>query len=549
MAELMDITTAQLLNRSAAEYGQRPAVHYPDRNLQWTYQELREQARHVARGLIGLGVRPGEHVSIWAANRPEWLLTQLGTGVLGAVLVTVNTNHRSAELAQQLEHSQTSTLVLQAQFKDIASLEILDELIPELRSAPAGELHSERFPHLRRVICLDPTDHPGVLGWDALLEAGSAVSETELDEYCAQVSPDDATNMQYTSAADGSPKGVLLTHKNIINNGAQVAERMRLGGDDRLCVPVPFFHCFGCVLGNMGALASGATLVPVESFHPRTVLETVETGRCTALHGVPTMFRAELDDPDFERFDLSTLRTGIMAGAECPRELMEAVMERMGATEMTIAYGLTEASPAITQTAPDDPLDQRVATVGRPLQHVEVKIVDPSGGTAPLPTGEAGELCARGPNIMKGYFNDPEATQRAIDADGWLHTGNLADRDEHGYFRILGVLQEMVIRGGENIYPKEIEAYLQDHPEVAEAAVVGVPDANYGEELSAWVVPAAGANPGAEAIRAYCRSGIARFKVPRYIDMVESLPKEDGGGVDKAALREQAVTHYANPSG
>lgn len=546
MAERMDITTAELLDRSAAEYGQRLAVHYPGHDLRWTYHDLREQARHVARGLIGLGVEPGEHVSLWATNRPEWLLTQLGTAALGAVLVTVNTNHRSAELAQQLEHSQSRTLILQSQFKEISSLDILQELIPELNDAPAGELRSERFPHLRRVICLDPTDHPGVLTWEQLLEAGQTVSEADLDAYCAQVSPDDATNMQYTSAADGSPKGVLLTHKNIINNGAQVAERMRLGDGDRLCVPVPFFHCFGCVLGNMGALASGAALVPVETFHPRTVLETVEAGQCTALHGVPTMFRAELEDPEFERFDLSTLRTGIMAGAECPRELMEAVMERMGATEMTIVYGLTEASPAITQTAPEDPIDQRVATVGRPLRHVEVKIVDPSDGQTPLATGEAGELCARGPNIMKGYFNDPDATGRAVDADGWLHTGNLADCDQHGYFRILGVLQEMVIRGGENIYPKEIEAYLENHPEIAEAAVVGVPDANYGEELSAWVVPTAGAAPGAETIREYCRSGIARFKVPRYIDVVGVLPREDGGGVDKAALREQAAAQYAD---
>ncbi|MGJ3206477.1 AMP-binding protein [Geobacillus thermoleovorans] len=536
---MLAVTVGKLLEERARQYPDHEAVVYADRGLRLTYRQFNDYCRLVARGLMRLGIEKGEHVAIWATNVPEWIACQFATGKMGAVLVTVNTNYRAAELEYLLRQSDSTTLFLIEQYRDSSYIDILYEIVPELRTSAPGQLQSKRLPKLKNVIFLGDKRYPGMFTWNDILAMAHDVSEEELDERMESLDPHDVINMQYTSGTTGFPKGVMLTHYNIVNNAHQVAQCMGLGEGDRLCIPVPFFHCFGCVMSTLACVTVGATMVPVVEFHPKRVLETVEAERCTALHGVPTMFIAELNDPDFAKYDLSSLRTGIMAGSPCPVEVMKAVINKMGMTDITIAYGQTESSPVITQTRTDDPLELRVETVGRALPGVEVKIVEP-GTNKEVPRGVQGELCTRGYHVMKGYYNNPEATNEAIDQDGWLHTGDLATMDENGYCRITGRLKDMIIRGGENIYPREIEEFLYKHPKILDVQVVGVPDEVYGEEVMAWIILKDGETATAEEIREFCRGNISRHKIPRYIEFTDSYPMTASGKIQKFKLREMA---------
>ncbi|MGP3560321.1 AMP-binding protein [Geobacillus sp. BK01] len=536
---MLTVTVGKLLEERARQYPDHEAVVYADRDLRLTYRQFNDYCRLVARGLMRLGIEKGEHVAIWATNVPEWIACQFATGKMGAVLVTVNTNYRAAELEYLLRQSDSTTLFLIEQYRDSSYIDILYDIVPELRTAEPGKLQSKRLPKLKNVVFLGEKRYPGMFTWNDILAMGHEVTEEELDERLESLDPHDVINMQYTSGTTGFPKGVMLTHNNIVNNAHQVAQCMKLGEGDKLCIPVPFFHCFGCVMSTLACVTVGATMVPVQEFHPKRVLETVAAERCTALHGVPTMFIAELNDPDFDQYDLSSLRTGIMAGSPCPVEVMKAVINKMGMTDITIAYGQTESSPVITQTRTDDPLELRVETVGRALPGVEVKIVEP-GTNKEVPRGVQGELCTRGYHVMKGYYNNPEATNEAIDQDGWLHTGDLATMDENGYCRITGRLKDMIIRGGENIYPREIEEFLYRHPKILDVQVVGVPDETYGEEVMAWVILKDGETATAEEIRAFCRGNISRHKIPRYIEFIDSYPMTASGKIQKFKLREMA---------
>ncbi|REK53858.1 MAG: AMP-binding protein [Geobacillus sp.] len=536
---MLTVTVGKLLEEKAKLHPEHEAVVYADRGLRMTYKQFDDYCRLVARGFIGLGIEKGEHVAIWATNVPEWLACQFATGKMGAVLVTVNTNYRAAELEYLLKQSDSTTLLLIERYRDSSYIDILYEIAPELRECKPGQLQSKRLPKLKNVIVIGDKRYPGAYTWNDLLALAHDVTEEQLDEQMDSLDPHDVINMQYTSGTTGFPKGVMLTHYNIVNNAYNIAQCMKLAKEDRLCIPVPFFHCFGCVLGTLACVSVGATMVPIQEFNPKQVLQTVQDEKCTALHGVPTMFIAELNDPDFEKYDLSSLRTGIMAGSPCPIEVMKAVMEKMGAKEITIAYGQTESSPVITQTRTDDPIHIRVETVGRALPNVEVKIVDPSTNKE-VPPGVQGELCTRGYHVMKGYYKNPGATKEVIDEDGWLHTGDLAVMDENGYCRITGRLKDMIIRGGENIYPREIEEFLYKHPKILDVQVVGVPDEKYGEEVMAWIILKEGQTATAEEIREFCRGKISRHKIPRYIEFTDSYPMTASGKIQKFKLREMA---------
>lgn len=539
MTDILNCTIGQLLQEKAESQPDIEACVYPDRNLRYSYKEFNEICEKAAKGFMSLGIGKGEHVAIWATNTPEWLITQFSTGKMGAVLVTVNTNYRAKELEYLLKQSDSKTLILMESFKTHSYIETLYKILPELHDAEPGKLNSPKLPNLKNIIVLGNKRYPGTFSWDDLMEGSTRISRDMYVERYNSLHPGDVINMQYTSGTTGFPKGVMLTHHNIINNARNIAACMNLGNQDRMCIPVPFFHCFGCVLGTMACMAVGATMVPVQEFEPRQVLRTVEQEKCTALHGVPTMFIAELNLPDFKEYDLSTLRTGIMAGSNCPVEVMKGVVEKMGATEITIAYGQTESSPVITQTRTDDPIDIRVATVGRALPNVEVKIVQPGTGTV-LPPGEQGELITRGYHVMKGYYKDEEATREAIDGDHWLHTGDLAVMDENGYVKITGRLKDMIIRGGENIYPREIEEFLYTHPKVLDVQVVGVPDPKYGEEVMAWIIPRQGVSLTKEEVHEFCRGEISHHKIPRYVELTEEYPMTASGKIQKYKLREMS---------
>ncbi len=536
---MLTVTVGKLLEEKAQLHPDHEAVVYADRGLRMTYRQLNDYSRLVARGLMKLGIEKGENVAIWASNVPEWIACQFATGKMGAVLVTVNTNYRAAELEYLLKQSDSTTLFLIEQYRDSSYVDIVYEIVPELRTCEPGKLESKRLPKLKNVVLIGDKRYPGMFTWNDILAMAHEVTEEQLDERMNSLDPHDVINMQYTSGTTGFPKGVMLTHYNIVNNAYYVAQCMKLTKNDRLCIPVPFFHCFGCVMSTLACATVGATMVPVQEFNPKQVLKTVEAERCTALHGVPTMFIAELNDPDFEKYDLSTLRKGIMAGSPCPIEVMKAVMEKMGMKEITIAYGQTESSPVITQTRTDDPIHLRVETVGRALPNVEVKIVEP-GTNKEVPRGVPGELCTRGYHVMKGYYKNPDATKEAIDEDGWLHTGDLATMDENGYCRITGRLKDMIIRGGENIYPREIEEFLYQHPKILDVQVVGVPDEKYGEEVMAWIILKEGETATAEEIREFCRGKISRHKIPRYIEFTDSYPMTASGKIQKFKLREMA---------
>jgi fatty-acyl-CoA synthase len=539
LSNLLNLTVGRLLEEKAELQGERDAVVYNDRNLRMSYKEFDLYCRKVAKGLMGLGLQKGEHMAVWSTNTPEWLASQFATGKMGAVLVTVNTNYRTAELEYLLKQSDATTILLMDQYRDASYIDMLYEICPELKDSQPGNLESKRLPALKNVIVLGENRYRGTYNWDDILKMGNSVEESELNERMADLQPDDVINMQYTSGTTGFPKGVMLTHSNIVNNAYNIAQCMKLTNEDRLCIPVPFFHCFGCVLGTMACVSVGAAMVPVQEFTPGTVLQTVQDEKCTGLHGVPTMFIAELNHPDFDKYDLSTLRTGIMAGSNCPIEVMKGVIERMGAEEITIAYGQTESSPVITQTRTDDPIELRVETVGRALPNVEVKIVQP-GTDEKVPFGVQGELCTRGYHVMKGYYKNEEATAAAIDSDGWLHTGDLAVMDENGYCRITGRLKDMIIRGGENIYPREIEEFLYTHPQVLDVQVVGIPDEVYGEEVMAWIILKEDQEVTADQLREYCKGKISRHKIPRYIEFTDAYPMTASGKIQKFKLREEA---------
>jgi fatty-acyl-CoA synthase len=539
MSALLNITIGKLLEEKASLHPEHEAVVYSDRGLRWTYREFNDYCRKAAKGFIKLGIDKGEQLAAWSTNTPEWLVTQFATGKMGAVLVTVNTNYRTAELEYLLKQSDSTTILLMDQFKDSSYIDMVYEIAPELKTSEPGRLKSGRLPFLKNVIVMGEKRYPGTFSWDDIIKLGETISDEELNIRLNSMEPDDVINMQYTSGTTGFPKGVMLTHNNIVNNGFNIANCMKLNRADRLCIPVPFFHCFGCVLGTMACISVGATMVPVQEFSPKKVLQTVQDEKCTGLHGVPTMFIAELNDPDFNQFNLSTLRTGIMAGSNCPIEVMKAVIERMGAAEITIAYGQTESSPVITQTRTDDPIELRVESVGKALPNVEVKIVEP-GTSIEVPRGAQGELCTRGYHVMKGYYKNEAATKEAIDQDGWLHTGDLAVMDENGYCKVTGRLKDMIIRGGENIYPREIEEFLYTNPKILDVQVIGIPDAVYGEEVMAWVILREGETADAEEIKDFCRGRISKHKIPRYIAFTNSYPMTASGKIQKYLLREQA---------
>jgi fatty-acyl-CoA synthase len=530
MVPLKDVTVGDLLAQLARTLPDRDALVYID-GPRYTFAALEREARTIARGLIALGVAPGERVVLWATNVPEWIVLQFAVAKIGAVLVTANTSLRAKDIEYLLRQSEAATLVTIRGFRDV-------DYLDELRAAGAFD---GRIAGLARTIFIGDSAPEGTIPYHELAATADRISEAALDARSAAVGVDDVINMQYTSGTTGFPKGVMLSSRNIVNNGHALARVLAYTPDDRLCLCVPLFHCFGCVIGVLGAYTHGASLCAVEFFEPKRVLETIHRERCTALYGVPTMFIAELEHPDFKTYDLTSLRTGVMAGALCPEPLMRRVMTEMHLPEITIAYGMTESSPGITMTPRDCSIAQRSQTVGTVLPELEVKIVDPASG-AERATGERGELCCRGYNVMKGYYNNPDATRAAIDADGWLHTGDEASIDGRGYIRITGRIKDLIIRGGENIAPKEIEDRLREHPAVADAYVYGLPDAFFGEAVAAAVrlkpEAASLARCGAEALIAFCADTLAKFKVPKYVRFVSDFPMTASGKIQKYRLRE-----------
>ncbi|MGU7785340.1 AMP-binding protein [Burkholderia sp. PU8-34] len=540
---LSEATIGPFLTDIARRFPARPAVVFREQHVRWTWEELDAHVDRLAAGLLDLGIGKGDRVGIWSPNRVEWLLVQFATARIGAVLVNINPAYRVAELEYALRKVGCKALVTADKFKTSDYLSMLLDIAPELGHQDAGALNCARLPDLRVVICVSDSGMPGVTpfasvtqrGDDALREKGPAW----LHALEASLSPSDAINIQFTSGTTGSPKGATLTHRNVVNNARFVAMAMKLSETDSLCIPVPLYHCFGMVLGVLACVSVGAQMVfPGEGFDAGATLAAVSEERCTALHGVPTMFIAELQHPDFASFDLSSLRTGIMAGSPCPIETMKQVVDRMHMREITIAYGMTETSPVSFQSATTDPLDKRTTTVGKIQPHLEVRIVDASGNTVPV--GETGELCTKGYSVMLGYWGDDEKTRESV-VDGWMHTGDLATIDADGYCNIVGRLKDMVIRGGENIYPREIEEYLFRHPKLQNVQVFGVPDPKHGEELCAWIVLKQGEYATEDEIRDFCRGRIAHYKVPKYIRFVSDLPMTVTGKIQKFAMRDEMI--------
>ena len=532
------LTIGRVLATTATRRAGEDALVFPQLGLRWSWTEFKRQVDLASRGLLALGIQRGEHVAIWATNVPEWVVLQFATAQIGAVLVTINPAYRPHELQYVLGQSDAVALFLVDKFKSSDYHAMLNEVCSELAHCTGEPLHSPRYPKLRRVVSLKGPPLAGALSWQEMLERGASVAQDAADKIGATLTCGDAINVQYTSGTTGFPKAATLSHRNLLLNAFYIGMCQALTADDRICIPVPFYHCFGCVLGTLcSAIYGTAMVIPAESFNPADTLAAIEGERATSVYGVPTMFIAMLQDPTFTQRDLKSLRTGIMAGSPCPIEVMRQVIDRMGARQMTIAYGQTEASPVVTQTRPDDPLELRVETVGRPQPGFEVKIIDPATG-ATLGDNQPGEFCCRGHGVMLGYYNDPEATAAAIDAEGWLHSGDIAVRLPNGYFKITGRIKDMVIRGGENIYPREIEEFLFTHPAVEQVSVVGVPDPKYGEELCAWIKLKSGATATADEIRAYCKAQLAHYKVPKYVKFVEHFPQTVTGKIQKYKIRE-----------
>lgn len=532
------LTIGQALEATATRHADCDALVFPQLGLRLTYRQFLNHVDEAARGLLALGIGCGDHVAVWATNVPEWVVLQFATARIGAVLVTINPAYRPFELKYVLNQCDAKALFLVDRFKKSDYFAMLSEVCPQMASCEPGQLHSEEFPRLRWIITLRGTPPAGSISWDEMLRRAPSVPTEQLTAAGACLQPHDAINIQYTSGTTGFPKAATLSHRNLLLNTFYVGECLKLTEHDRICIPVPFYHCFGCVLGTICATVYGAAMiVPAESFEAVATLNAIEAERATALYGVPTMFIAQLHEPSRAGRDLSSLRTGIMAGSPCPIETMRAVMTDLGCREITIGYGQTEASPIITETRTDDALGLRVETVGRPLPGLEVKVVDPVTG-ATLGDNEQGELCARGHAVMIGYYKNPAATAAAIDSEGWLHTGDLALRLPSGYYKITGRIKDMVIRGGENIFPREIEEFLFTHPAIEQATVVGVPDPKYGEELCAWIKLKTGQTATEDEIREFCRGQLAFFKVPRYVRFVDAFPQTVTGKIQKFKIRQ-----------
>ncbi|ODS65941.1 MAG: AMP-binding protein [Acidovorax sp. SCN 68-22] len=544
---LIEQTLGAFFAAMAARQPEREALVSRHQGLRYTYAQLQAEARRLASALLRQGLVPGDRVGIWSHNNAEWVLMQLATAQVGLVLVNINPAYRTSEVEYALNKVGCKLLVTMARFKTSDYLGMLRELAPEWTGQQPGKLGAMKLPLLRTVVWIDGgtdaaggqgAEEPGLLRFSELIARGDA-ADPRVDAVAAGLAATDPINIQFTSGTTGFPKGATLTHRNILNNGFFIGECMQLTPADRLCIPVPLYHCFGMVLGNLACFTHGSTIVyPNDGFDPLSVLQTVQDEKCTGLHGVPTMFIAELDHPRFKEFDLSTLRTGIMAGSPCPTEVMKRVVEQMNLREITIAYGMTETSPVSCQSSTDTPLEKRVSTVGQVQPHLEIKIIDPETG-AVVARGQRGEFCTRGYSVMHGYWGDEEKTREAIDAEGWMHTGDLATMDDAGYVNIVGRIKDMVIRGGENIYPREIEEFLYRHPQVQDVQVVGVPDEKYGEELCAWIIAKPGTKPTEDDIRAFCKGQIAHYKVPRYIRFVASFPMTVTGKIQKFKIRDE----------
>jgi len=541
---LLELCVGELLDRTAAASPDSPALVCRCSGVRLTWAELHNEVERLARALMAIGVAKGHRVGIWATNRTEWVLTQLATAKIGAILVNINIRYRAHELKYALQQSECQTLILIRGFHDCDYVDSFFSIAPQFAGQRSGTREAAQLPHLANVIFIG--DHPpsSMLPWHELLANAAQISPEELKQREAGLSCHDAINIQYTSGTTGFPKGATLSHHNVVNNGLLISTTMKLTPRDSICIPVPFYHCFGMVLANMSCLASGAAMVlPSESFDPLETLRTVHDERCTAIYGVPTMFIAELQHPAFHQFDLTSLRTGIMAGSPCPIELMHRVVKEMHCPELTIVYGLTESSPGMTQSRTNDSLQARVTTVGGALPHTEIKIADTKTG-AVLPRGNVGEICTRGYLVMKGYYNDPMSTAEAIDADGWLHSGDLGVIGDDGYLRMAGRIKEMIIRGGENIYPREIEEFLHTCAGIADVHVIGVPDAKYGEEVMAWVKLKRGATLTEQDIKTFCKGQIADFKIPRHIRFVDSFPMTGSGKIQKFRMREISAADF-----
>ena len=545
---LLDIPIGMLLDRVASEFPENEALVAVHQGIRLSYREFVAQVDRCARALLAIGLKKGDRIGVWSPNYAEWTIVQFASAKVGAILVNVNPSYRLNELEYALTQSGCSVLVIAQKFKTSDYTRMIQVLAPELDRCAPGELRAQRLPALRTVIRLGDAATPGVLCWRDFLALASRAEAEALARRQDALAATDPINIQYTSGTTGRPKGATLSHRNILNNARFLALLMNFSHRDRLVIPVPLYHCFGMVIGNLVCVNSGATMIlPCDAFDPVAVLQAVQDERATAVHGVPTMFIAQLEHPDFDAFDLSSLRTGIMAGSPCPVEVMNAAMTRMHLKEIQIAYGMTETSPVSTQTRADAPVEKRVGTVGQVHPHVEIKIIDPACGET-VARGTAGEFCTRGYSVMLGYWNDEQQTRQAIDAEGWMHTGDLATMDDEGYVRIVGRIKDMIIRGGENVYPREIEEFLYTHPKIRDVQVIGVPDARYGEEVMAWVILRDGMQATAEDIRAFCNGQISHYKIPRYVKFVQEFPMTVTGKVQKFAMREHSIRELATGS-
>lgn len=544
MSDFVNKTMGDVIKETAERFPDHPALIAPQFQVRCNYQELYDQCRRTARGLMALGVKRGDHVSVWTTNVPEWVYLQFALGMVGGILVTINTNYQSHELEYILQQSDSTTLFLIDQYRDTSFYDTVRKVVPKLDSAEPGKLVSSKLPVLKNIIYIGTKENtPGMFKFSDLIKMGESIPERDLDDRMKSLSDDDVINMQYTSGTTGFPKGVMLTHHNIVNNARMVGDVMGMTEKDSLLIQVPVFHCFGCVMSTLNCVYHGSAMVLLENFDAQKALEMVEREKCTAVNGVPTMFVTILHHPDFERYDLTSLRTGIMAGAPCPIETMNQVNTKMHCPEVVIAFGQTESSPVMTMTRRDDPVELRVATVGRLLPDIEGKIVDPETGLD-LPPNTQGEIVTRSACIMKGYYKMPEATESAIDSDGWLHTGDLGEIDENGYFKVTGRIKDMIIRGGENIYPRELEEFLFTHPKVQNVQVVGIADKKYGEQVLAAIHLKNGNQATAEEFIEFCKGKIARHKIPKYWEFVEDYPMTASGKIQKFKIKEAFEKKY-----
>lgn len=533
-------TIGNAIEDAAEQWSDREAVVCRHQDIRWTFAQLNDAANEMAAGLLAIGFEPNDRIGIWSPNNIEWVITQFATAKAGLILVNINPAYRVGELEYALNKVECTGIIIAERFKSSDYVELLGKLAPELHHARPGELKAKALPHLRSIICISSISHEGMYRFSDVVSLGTDTDKVRLIEISSRLQPDDPINIQFTSGTTGMPKGATLTHFNIINNAYFTGRAMHFTEQDRLCIPVPLYHCFGMVMGVLTCITNGSTMIfPDEAFDPGSVLETIEVEKCTALHGVPTMFIAELDHPKFPEYDLSSLRTGIMAGAPCPVEVMKRVFEEMNMDEVTIAYGMTETSPVSFQSDPKDPMERRVSTVGRIHPHVEVMIIDEDGKVVPL--GEKGEICTRGYSVMRGYWNDKEKTSESIDPAGWMHTGDLGVLDNEGFCNIVGRVKDMIIRGGENVYPREIEEYLYRHPKIQDVAVFGVPDQKYGEQIAAWVKLREHESATKDDIKNYCREQIAHYKVPAHIRFVNEFPMTVTGKIQKFVMRNTMI--------